>query len=552
MMRALSVYGWFIGLNRIVLAALFYFISTEVIAAPYEQYLSLLSAGYLLISIVFVAACMASWTYEFASTPYLICIDIAVFFCALIISLKFNEPTFLFSLICMSNICIIIYDRFGMKKNSVLSLWLVASFFFIIFFMNLLSRQFLILETTTLLSILFVATISIWFGINNPRINVSRFLPQGFDSNPNLAESVLEYAQHNFGGAAAVLCWLEPENIAVRALKTGKAGAMEEIAPASYSAPRALRNMPLMVFDLADDYALRLDENGHVVRAVITPSLRVLLEELDCHKGISIPFEFNQSENACLIMADLPTLNWRGLRLGQKVREELGYGLVWHASANRERSYALEQLSRAIAADLHDSVAHSLAGARFLLASLRKRPGDAAASDRDIQSIESALGAEQLHIRSLIDQLRAKKIEVEDVNFIADLRRECRLHETRWACAINFVLSDFRIMLPMWYSLQLQQLVRETISNGVRHSSAPRFEIECRKSGNAILINISSALSDEIILRGPFKPKAIIERLGELGGTLQLQITSSEIVMQMRVPTAALVKANRMSGQVAA
>src|SRR5690606_24300553 len=77
-----------------------------------------------------------------------------------------------------------------------------------------------------------------------------------------------------------------------------------------------------------------------------------------------------------------------------------------HSSLALVREGAVTRMRDAVARDLHDTIAQSLAGVALRLEGLRRWIAGGGDAEAEIQSIKAALKSEQAQVRAMIDRLR--------------------------------------------------------------------------------------------------------------------------------------------------
>lgn len=386
---------------------------------------------------------------------------------------------------------------------------------------------------------LFVAletVIVIWASVHKLKTTLPRFA--GHTPGPGLPSTVsaVGYAAEMTGAGDAVLCWIDRTD---RGCHTVGVRALEEGLPPgklSFSAGEAFKGLAPMLFDVSRDRAIVSDGAKFTACHAFALPGRALLRELGVDVGICIPVD-GEEGRAWLILTGIPMLGWGILHLAEVIRSEIAQGMAWQTASTNALNSALFRLRRTVACDLHDSVAHSLAGARFLLVALRSRIGAEGEVAREIDTIKDALDAEHIHVRRLIEQLRETDSDVRIRNLIEDLDAVAQALELRWQIEVELTDCDYRIQVPVWLSMEIQQIVREAISNAVRHGKASRVTIKCVRRLDAIETEVTDNGSGFAHPQTPVLPRSISERLGELGGALEIHSRPGSTTLQMSIPS---------------
>lgn len=299
-----------------------------------------------------------------------------------------------------------------------------------------------------------------------------------------------------------------------------------------YFDPR--RDLVPMLFDLRRPRALVMRDG--VIEAVPSATLRSrrLFEALGIVSGLCMPIVTAEGTD-WIVLTGIPLLGWGHLDQSVAVAREVAEEVDARLSADRRRDAALARLRHAVARDLHDSVAHSLAGAKYVLMGLRSKIAGDDRAVAEIDTIRSALDAEQQNVRKLIEQLRESDPDSDARDFIADLQAIVPHLAKRWQTAISVVRSDYRVIVPTTLSIEMQQLVREAVSNSARHGAASRIEIACRVRSARIELIVTdngSGLTDPDVEQ----PRSLSERVAELGGDVAIDSRPGQMSVAMRFP----------------
>lgn len=361
------------------------------------------------------------------------------------------------------------------------------------------------------------------FEVNNPRPD----LP--------LAGSAIDYAVQASRASDAILCWIDPDHLGGFVCN---ARTTEERLPPEklgFIATEALKTLNPMLFDVSRSRAVISEDGKFSAHRALPLPVITLLKELGVKSGICVPIDSTDERN-WLILTGIPMLGWGHLQLANDICAEVAHGINWQTASTNAHDAAIFRLRQTVARDLHDSVAHSLAGARFLLVALRSKVADNPKVAEEIDSIRTALDAEHLHVRRLIAQLRETDSDTHRRNLIEDLEAIRPIVASRWQIEVEMLESDYRIDVPGWFSLEVQQLVRETISNAVRHGKATQITINCKSQLKAIRLKIADNGSGFPNPESPVSPRSISERIYELGGVLDIESNTQSTTLRISIP----------------
>lgn len=383
------------------------------------------------------------------------------------------------------------------------------------------------------------ALIVMWASAQMRRTSLPRFA--GSDPAPELplTASAIGYAMRTAGAGDAILCWINRNDFGCYMCS---AGSLEEELPPtklSFVAAGAFKLLAPMVFDISRGRAIVLGDGKYSARAVSSVPGYALLKELGVETGVCIPAD-NDEEPSWLILSGIPMLGWGHLRLARAIRSEVAQGLSWQLASANTLDAALSRLRRTVACDLHDSVAHSLAGAKFLLVALRSKVSTNYEVAKEIDFIKDALDAEHLQVRKFIEQLRETNSDSRARNLIEDLEEIRPILASRWQIEVELIDSDFRIAVPVWLSLEVQQIVREAISNAVRHGQASKVAIKCQRRSGSIKIQVTDNGAGFANPHTPALPRSINDRLRQLDGSLEIVSRPGSTTLRISVPAGAV------------
>lgn len=381
-----------------------------------------------------------------------------------------------------------------------------------------------------------VSAVALWCGRQIPLASLPRLrtdIPP-----PGLAPSIstLDYALETSHASGAALCWIDREELGCFAQGAGSLDRIPPSAKMGFMATAAFTELQPMLFDLPRNRAIV--HTGEKLAVYLAVPGYDLLNELGVHVGACVPVDTIEGRS-WLILVGAPMMGWGHLQLACAIGAEIAHAMNWRIASENARDAALYRLRQTVARDLHDSVAHSLAGTRFLLLALRSRVADIPEVAEEIDSIRTALEAEHAQVRTLIAQLRDTDADMRKRDLIADIEALLPILASRWQIVVELFDSDLRLMVPGWLSLELQQILRETISNAVRHGKAGVIRVKC--TGLLGLIDLEVEDDGEGFPESgtPVKPRSINERLVELGGALQVESRKGSTTLRMSIPSGA-------------
>lgn len=199
-----------------------------------------------------------------------------------------------------------------------------------------------------------------------------------------------------------------------------------------------------------------------------------------------------------------------------------GVQLVRYLRAQQHRAAHFQQ--GALARELHDSVAQQLAYLSFQVTLLHGRLHDRSQAEATLGELRGGLSHLQRQVRELITSARltmdGRTLRQALVDSVAEFSRRCII-----AFELDNRLADGALSPET--ELQLLQIIREALTNAVRHSHGRHVLIELRDTRDGV-INI--CVEDDGIGLGPvadldnhFGLAIIRERAASIGATLMLE-----------------------------
>lgn len=530
-----------VPLSRTICAfVLLLFASTNAVLPPFRggfnDMFALAFAGFALFTLI---VSFTHWYLDFTFSQSFIIVDISAFFVLLTPGGISDAASVAMTLCLFAHILFSSIMRWGVRWGIA-----IAAFMNVLWVADLAVFELplgRIGEPEILRWSLFAtlgSLVVIWACCQMIKTVLPRFVGEAAGSGLPLTSSAVGYAMEVTCAEDAVLCWLDGDGSGCLA---SSADAIDDELPPrklSFAAADAFKKTAPMVFDLSRDHAV-LQEGGKLVASAASalPGYPLLIE-LQVKAGICFRIDSDEGPSL-LILTGVPMLGWGHLRLSQAICKEVTQGLAWQTASANALDMALSRLRQTLACDLHDSVAHSLAGAKFLLVALASKVGADSDAGRDINAIKEALEAEYLHVRSLIEQLRQAASEEDGCNLVEDIDGICPNLASRWQIEVNLVDSDFRVSVPVWLSLEIQQIVREAVSNGVRHGNATKVSIKCQKRARAIQIEVTDNGEGFEDPTQPTLPRSISDRLEQLGGKLDITSGPGATRLRMSIPSRA-------------
>jgi signal transduction histidine kinase len=253
------------------------------------------------------------------------------------------------------------------------------------------------------------------------------------------------------------------------------------------------------------------------------------------------------SGSGLLAAEEVPRINPLSLEPIEQIAKDLAVAIDLNDLAYADRQADLTELRKAVALDLHDSVAQSLAGARFWLNGISTRLADERSTQSvaevrpEIETLAESLAFEQSQIHAMITRLRDGDHEFEMVDVRTVLQQlGLRLAES-WRTDVAVVVDRNAAVLPINDAYAAKHLIREAVANAVRHGNASRVDVRVSRGGTDIVIVVidnGTGLKAELPQQGPWSIRA---RLYQLGGEVELVSSPAGLRVEMRFPSGGVV-----------
>lgn len=488
--------------------------------------------SYFAISAALFVISLKSWWWDFQLSFMSFLVDIIAFAASLIvvstIIAEFISPIFAF----FTFLLISAFVRWSQKVLPAVAAFLGILSLSAGLAIHWLGEPIDLVQTIRRFTYLvLIALILTRFCINRGAYAVCRFNPPSGDADLEPYDALLDYAMRASRARSIALVWSPTDEPWTSAELAGGLG--RRCQRLSAEAEQAVGQA--VMFDAPGHRALMLDEQGRL-KSSRPPQPPFLAAELGLAEGIVCPLA-GASGSGELLLSDISGMSWEDLFVAENIAREVAIGLEEQSAIASAREVAAFRLKRDLARDLHDSVAQSLAGTRFRLESLRQSAGNGKACLPQIDSICEALTREQAQVREVIDQLRQDRPRTGTRDLASELSALAQLLAERWdiSLQVDGDGSPLRIDTPTLF--EIQQLVREGVSNAVRHGSATRvlLTVTTDKDGQLDLTLEDDGIGFDATI-GPLRPRSISERVALLGGTLAVDSFNGKTQLRIRIP----------------
>jgi signal transduction histidine kinase len=361
-----------------------------------------------------------------------------------------------------------------------------------------------------------VSLIVTWFAVQRSSPTIGKFMLPPAASAASPYEGALVYAMAATGATGAALAWESLEEPGSTLQLAGRlAGGTRHLSPEDLD---VFADPGPTLFDRGRGRLLKLGPDGGLSLEKGSDGPR-LASFLGLVSGMSFPIEgatgFGQ-----LTLIGIPGLCRDHLNLGEALAREIAHGLDEEEISSMARETAAVRLRGNIARDLHDSVAQSLAGAGYRLASLRQQLRDGKDVLPEIDAISESLHAEQAHIREIIARLRSDTVNPGARDLGTELDRLTNALSRHWQVDVRNEDSVEPLLVPAWLVFEIQQLVREGIANAVRHGMAKVVSVRAERVTGGLSLAITDDGKGFSGEAADCLPKSLAERVEALGGKM--------------------------------
>lgn len=373
-----------------------------------------------------------------------------------------------------------------------------------------------------------------WFTLQRATPLVSRFSPGSLAQGMSPFEAALAYAIDASGATGAALAWESTEEPGCTLHVSGTLAG-------------GARHVPFGQLDLAVDDAPALFDRERNRALVQRPDGRLTVERagrgpelaqfLGLASGLSLPI-MGTTGIGQVILTGIPGLCRDHLELARALAREIGHGIDEEEIVSLAREAAAMRLRGTIARDLHDSVAQSLAGAGYRLASLRKQASAGKDVSPELEEISLSLQGEQAHIREIIERLRSDEVNPGTRNLGAELERLTNALARHWDVRLHFEDGGQALVIPTWLAFEIQQMVREAVANAMRHGQARNILVRVGRGNDGgvelLVADDGKGFSDR---EEKIMPRSLSERVGALGGTIRVASVKGDTRIDIELPS---------------
>lgn len=383
-----------------------------------------------------------------------------------------------------------------------------------------------------------VLTAVLWALQSMRRIHVAAWhAPADVLQPEKLRVMALHYATSCMGSVGGTLCWTlaGDHGCAAPVISLGGAGDAQSVTTRICAAPRDQVDYAAALVDLPTQRALVLHHDDSIRYQGLEGIDTSALQGSGYSSGILIRIA-GVSGHGKVVLTGHKLRGWDRLRVGSALGAEIVR--VQDRAALKSATLEIEtgRIRESIARDLHDSIAQSLAGARYPIGSLRALP-DLQKLAAALDEIDKDLASEQQQVRQIVEVLRSGGKFSGQTLAIAQLRSVAAALVRQWQVEIEVETGSADFLLASGLVLELTQMVREAVSNAVRHGGASRVSVALDHTGQGgfeLRIRDNGRGFAKAVLA---PPHSLMERASALGGTVMHSREHDETIVAVAVPS---------------
>ena len=386
-----------------------------------------------------------------------------------------------------------------------------------------------------LMGMISLAGLVVWLGERIGKLRPPRLDLPHEGGWPAAFEAVLDFAGSHTEASGAAAAWIPDEEPWTWVQSTGALGAgHERLGPDAFVLPAAEPAAGTVLFDRSHRRQLLLLESGAVAarKDALAHPLPVRFAA-DC--GILLVVRA-QGGTCVLLLTGIEDIAADHLRLARAAGVEIGHALDRRAVMVVTREADRIRIRDALARDLHDSVAQSLAGASFRIEALRQSLAGGRAIGEDLDALQHSLEREERHVQRLILQLRDRDEPDRQCDLAAELTATLNDSGARWGIDCALTAGEGLPLVPLLALHEFEQILREAVANAVRHGDARRVEVELRRAGGELMLEIVDDGLGFPARPRPLQPRSIATRVADLAGRLEIASQPGRTALHIALP----------------
>ena len=213
------------------------------------------------------------------------------------------------------------------------------------------------------------------------------------------------------------------------------------------------------------------------------------------------------------------------------------------AEATAEKARDVER--QRIASDFHDGPLQSFISLQMRLEILRKLlERDFNAGLQDLRQLQTLAQTQVRDLRAFLHSMRP--VDVEGGNLVATARRAAETFQKESGIPVTFLGASTPVGLPQEMTLEVLQMIRESLTNVQKHAGATRVAVSLEKTDRGLEVSVDDnghgfsfagtySLEELELLR--LGPASLKRRARSLGADLQLESRPGRGVgLKFRIP----------------
>lgn len=470
----------------------------------------LLFACYALMALAALAVALRSWWFEHRLAPAAFAIDALMFLAGLYATAAVALDLFSVFITFFALLVLTAAARWNERIAVVVAAALVLCFLLAGVLVLGRGQPLDVSKFLRRLAYLGVlAALLVWFARSRPGWSAPRLSASSSAANGDPLQDALVYAMTTYAATSGLAAWREEGEVRPRVVVS--AGAAPSVRSFDLGAAPFL---------FQRDHGRRLELHaGKRLMARANVGRDPLIDAFDVCEGLAIPFAA-RTGHGVVLLGGIKGLCADDVFGAPAIASEVGRAIDDESTQAMAREVAMSRLRAALAADLHDGVAQTLAGVQFRLTALAGRIASGSATAADAESIGTGIATEQSRLRDMIEHLRLGTITPGRRDVRQELLSVIGPLAEQWQVAIALSEAGEPLLLSTTVIYQVQQIVREAVANAVRHGKATSIGIDLSPgpSGGFVLEICDNGRGS--MAPGDARPRSIAERTAALGGTL--------------------------------
>ena len=343
------------------------------------------------------------------------------------------------------------------------------------------------------------------------------YQPSPSDGSDTSMANVIEWVATACRASAGYLHWAETGRTGHIAIEVGRQRCHDpEVSARIVRA--ADQRWQSIVFDFRRGHAIALTASGSVevwrqedVRALCTANC----SEIGVYIGVN-----GATGAGGVVVWGVANPDWGHLWNWELIGQIVAFQLDLASFYEHRNAADLVRHRITIARELHDSVAQSLAGASFWLRSLARDPDLDRQVKARVEEVQAAIATEHGEVRQIISALRDGSLDLSPGDLEFELQELAARLAVQWGIAVEVGRMPTQLNAPFAIAHEIKQLLREAVSNAVRHGNARKLELTMAIDEDRFTMHFTDDGTGFGLGDGVPVPQSLEERIRELGGEL--------------------------------